>query len=222
MPTPATHAGLVRRGRGAESFAMDRALDPHAPPTAAATRPTVPGEMLERLAARRTRSRVAPRALAALGALALSGCARAPEQAVSVVCSEIQPAGGAPGAPAPAVGPDDVLEVVVALDSVPAGPGSVRVRVDGLADPGLVAFFMPPPTAASAAMTLQPPPTFQGCVAVAPAGFELQAPSAPRAKAWVRVSSDRPVRVRPRVEGRAVDEPLLLEPGTSGVVGWGG
>ncbi len=207
---------------------MDSAMDPRtqssSPAPADRTHPPpVPGNVIEWLAARPLRW------LAALGALALAGCARDPEQAVPVTCSEIH-AAGAPSAPAPGpggppalgVGPEDILEIVVVLDSVPPGPGSVRVRVDGLAEPGVVAFFMPPPTAAAAGMTLQPPPTFQGCAAAAPAGFELHAPAAPRAKAWVRVSSDRPVRVRPRAAGRAIAKPLLLTPGTSGVVGWSG
>jgi hypothetical protein len=71
-------------------------------------------------------------------------------------------------------------------------------------------------------MALAPPVRFQGCATVAAAGIELRAPFAPRAKAWVRVSSDRPVRVRPRVAGRRTEAPLLLNPGTSGIVGWDG
>jgi len=135
-----------------------------------------------------------------------------------VVCTEISPVGGG-GA---TVRPEDVLELVVVLDSVPAGPGSVRVRVDGLAESGVVQFFMPPLTAAAAGMALAPPATFRGCAALAPAGLELRAPVAPRAKAWVRVSSDRAVRVRPRVAGRRSDAPVLITPGTSGIVGWEG
>ena len=179
----------------------------------------------------------AVRALLGATAMAALACGRAPEVAVPVTCSEIHPVGAsAPAAPAPtppegatggraptlAVGADDVLELVVMLDSVPAGPGSVRVRVDGLAEPGIVKFFMPPPTAAAAGMALAPPARFQGCATIAAAGIELRAPVAPRAKAWVRVSSDRPVRVRPRVAGRRTEAPLLLTPGTSGIVGWEG
>jgi hypothetical protein len=81
---------------------------------------------------------------------------------------------------------------------------------------------MPPATAAAAGMALAPPATFQGCAAIAAAGIELRAPVAPRARAWVRVSSDRPVRVRPRVAGRRSESPLLLLPGASGIVGWEG
>lgn len=164
--------------------------------------------------------------------IAVVGCAQPLERVIAVTCSEIAPLGAEAGAASPgevpaesalapplAIGPDDVLELVVVLDSVPAGPGSVRVRVDGLAEPGLVKFFMPPPTAAAAGMALTPPATFQGCAGVAPTGLELRAPVAPRGKAWVRVSTDRPVRVRPRILGRAA-EPVMVMPGTSEVVGW--
>jgi hypothetical protein len=71
-------------------------------------------------------------------------------------------------------------------------------------------------------MALAPPVRFQGCATIAAAGIELRAPVAPRAKAWVRVSSDRPVRVRARAAGRRAEEPLLITPGTSGIVGWEG
>jgi hypothetical protein len=173
------------------------------------------------------------RALLVVTAIAALACDRAPEIAVPVTCSEMHPVGAAAPAPQPggatgglapalAVGPDDVLELIVMLDSVPPGPGSVRVRVDGLAEPGIVRFFMPPPTATAAGMALAPPARFQGCATIAAAGIELRAPVAPRAKAWVRVSSDRPVRVRPRVAGRRTEAPLVLTPGTSGTVGWEG
>lgn len=161
-------------------------------------------------------------AAALVVAAALGACARAPEVAVPVLCSEVLPAGGtAATGDAPSLGVDDVLDLVVALDSVPPGPGRVLVRVDGLAEAGLVRFLLPPAAAAAVGMTLQPPPSFHGCGALGPVGFELRAPSAPRAKAWVRVSSDRPVRVRPRVAGRA-SEPVLVAPGASAVVEWGG
>lgn len=175
------------------------------------------------------------RALAAtLSTIALAGCAGAPDQVVPVTCASIRPAATPAGAAAPgpqpegsltpplAVGPDDVLELVVVLDSVPDGPGSVRVRVDGLAEPGVIAFFMPPPTAAAAGMALAPPASFTGCAAIAAAGLELHAPAAPRAKAWVRVSSDRPVRVRSRVAGRRTGPLLVIKPGSSGMVSWEG
>lgn len=177
-------------------------------------------------------------ALAALGA-----CARATSTAIPVRCSEILPIAAAAadssasalpargaGAPdstataglAPALGvePDQVLDLIVVLDSVPPGPGSVLVRVDRLDERGLVEFFMPPPTAAAAGMTLEPPPTFQGCAVIAAAGLELRAPFAPRAKAWVRASTDRAVRVRLRVGRRTTEEPLLIDPGTSGIIHW--
>ena len=165
--------------------------------------------------------------------LTLIGCNQPIENAIPVSCTEITPQGFGTAAPLPGggpvegglappltVGPEDTLELVVVLDSVPDGPGSVLVRVDALDEPGLVTFFMPPPTAAAAGMALQPPATFQGCAAVEPLGLELRAPEAPRSKAWIRVSTDRPVRVRPRVPNRRV-EPVMVVPGTSEVVAWG-
>lgn len=164
--------------------------------------------------------------------LTLLGCTRPLESAIAVSCTEIIPQGSGPATPTIGASPDemglapslevgaqDVLELVVVLDAVPEGPGSVLVRVDPLAEPGLVEFFMPPPTAAAAGMALQPPATFQGCAAVAPVGIELRAPEAPRSKAWIRVSTDRAVRVRPRVPNRRV-EPVVIVPGTSEVVSW--
>ena len=170
-------------------------------------------------------------ALALASLLLLAACGQPLDRAIEVTCSEIAPA-AASGAPAPAPGdsalapplavtPDDTLDLFVTLDSVPPGPGSVRIRVDGLAEPGLVKFFMPPPTAAAAGMALQPPATFGGCAAVAPAGLGLHAPWAPRAKAWVRVSTDRPVRVQPRIPGRRAD-PVIVMPKASAIVGWEG
>lgn len=102
------------------------------------------------------------RALAAL--LVLIGCGQPIDQAIAVVCSEIARAGsgaaaptdsaGGTLAPALAIGPADTLALFIVLDSVPPGPGSVRVRVDRLEEPGIVKFFMPPPTAAAAGMAL--------------------------------------------------------------------
>ena len=102
------------------------------------------------------------RALAAL--LVLIGCGQPIDQAIAVVCSEIARAGsgaaaptdsaGGTLAPALAIGPADTLALFIVLDSVPPGPGSVRVRVDRLGEPGIVKFFMPPPTAAAAGMAL--------------------------------------------------------------------
>jgi hypothetical protein len=125
-------------------------------------------------------------------------------------------------APALAVKPEDVLELVVVIDSVPSGPGQVMVRIDRLDEPGVVKFFMPPPTAAAAGMALAPPPVFQGCAAISAPGIELHAAVAPRGKAWVRASTNRAVRVRLHIASRKSQEPLLIDPGTSGIVRWEG
>lgn len=121
--------------------------------------------------------------------------------------------------PAAAALPGDTLELLVRLDEVPPGGGSVRVRVDPLAEPGVVTFTDAPPTAVAAAMALAPPPLFQGCAAAAPTGMELRAPAAPRGRAWVRISSDRPVRVRV-VAGATSGGPAVVAPGASATVDW--
>ena len=67
--------------------------------------------------------------------LTLIGCTQPLGNAIAVSCTEITPQaagpaqpppGGEPGerglAPALTVGPEDILELVVVLDSVPAGP----------------------------------------------------------------------------------------------------
>lgn len=186
-----------------------------------------------------------PAAFRLTGVLLLAGafgCARAGEASIEVACTEIALRGGTrldstAGAPAatgadqaesdggsaaaPALGVDDPLELVVRIDSVPPGPGSLLIRVDGLADPGVVAFSLPPMTAAAAAMALTAAPRFQGCAAMAAEGIELRAPVAPLGKAWVRVSTDRPVRVRAIAAGRSA-EALVVLPGSSGTVAWGG
>lgn len=155
-----------------------------------------------------------PRRIAALVAvLTVCACGSAEEPMIPVACTETTPT------TRPTVAATDTLDLFVVLDSVPSGAGSVRLRVDGLAQPGIVNFFLPPPTAAAAGMALQPPETFAGCAATAPAGLELRAPRAPRGKAWVRVSTDRPVRVHPLAAGRRA-APAVVSPGESAIVGW--
>jgi hypothetical protein len=151
--------------------------------------------------------------LATAGVAGMTACARPPERAIAVACRSVATSAAAAVA-------TDTLELIITVDSVPPGPGVVLVRVDPLSEPGVVTFSAPPPTAAAAGMALAPPPRFQGCAAIAPGGLELRAALAPRAKAWVRVSSDRVVRVRAVVGGRASDAPALVAPGSSGTVGW--
>ena len=64
-------------------------------------------------------------------------------------------------------------------------------------------------------MTLDVPARYHGCAALAPVGLELRAPFPPRGKAWVRVSTDRPVRLRLRASA-----PVLTRPGKSALASW--
>ena len=157
--------------------------------------------------------------------LVLIGCVPVAPEPVSVACAEIQPAAAdAPGSEgdtaiaAATVGPADTLDLFVILDSVPPGPGSVGLWVNGLAEPGIVRFFQPPATA----MALTPLPSFQGCAPAAARGTSAaRGPLAPHGKAWVRVSTDRTVRLRVTIQGgRPTTQPALVDPGASGVARW--
>jgi hypothetical protein len=68
-------------------------------------------------------------------------------------------------------------------------------------------------------MALAAPPRYGGCAALAPHGLQLSALRAPRGKAWVRVSTDRPVRLR--VAGGAWTlAPVVVTPGASALAPW--
>ena len=123
------------------------------------------------------------------------------------------------GAPAAEPGAADTLEVVLVFDALPRGSGGLRLRVDGLAEPGLVAFEAPRPGAAAAGLSLEAPARYHGCAAAASRGIELRAPVPPRAKAWLRVSTDRPVRVRVSDAQRRLG-PVVVNAGGSALVPW--
>ncbi len=71
----------------------------------------------------------------------------------------------------------------------------------------------------AAGMTLDVPARYHGCAALAPVELELRAPFPPRGKAWVRVSTDRPVRLHLRTGERA-SAPVLTRPGKSALASW--
>lgn len=152
-----------------------------------------------------------------VAATLLAACTSVPDLVPVTCAATTLPADGPPVAPA------DTLDLVIHLDRSPKG--AVLVRVDPLDEDGVVTFQgTPPPTAAAVAMALTLSGTFQGCVAPAAPGFVLRAPEAPREKAWVRVSSDRPVRVEVRTgEGREVTRVvtgLSVDPGASARADW--
>ena len=159
-------------------------------------------------------SRAGARRIAAAGLLlAPLACARPELPSGPITCAAVRPS----GRDAPEVRADDPLEVYVVFDSVPAEAGGVRLRVDGLGQGGIVNFGEPTPTAAG--MTLDVPARYHGCAALAPVGLELRAPFPPRGKAWVRVSTDRPVRLHLRAGERA-SAPVLTRPGKSALASW--
>jgi hypothetical protein len=160
-------------------------------------------------------------AVAALGC-ALGGCTGPQPASVDVACAAFAlPGGSADGTEATArePGAGDTLEVVVVFDSLPRGSGGVRVRVDSLAEGGMVSFLAPRPGSAAAGMALATPPRYDGCAALAPDGLQLSASHAPRRKAWVRISTDRPVRLRV-AGGRQTLPPLVVTPGASALAPW--
>jgi hypothetical protein len=170
-------------------------------------------------------SHVARRVAAVAGlACALGGCARPEPASVDVACAAFALPGGSAGAGDAAArepGAGDTLEVVIVFDSLPRASGGVRVRVDSLAEGGMVSFLAPHPGSAAAGMALATPPRYGGCAALAPHGLQLSASHPPRGKAWVRVSTDRPVRLRVAGGGRTL-APVLVTPGASALAPWSG
>lgn len=172
---------------------------------------------------RRVRRRSA-RLPALLIAALVTGCGSEPA-AVAVECAveTLGPAGSAdPRGPRTA---SDTIDVLLHVGAAPPS-GSVRlmVRVDPLSEPGAVTFGAGTPgTAAAVAVALTERAVFHGCLGEAPSGFRLTASAAPRGRAWLRVSADRPVAVRLTVGeedagGRAAV--VSVGPGGSAATSW--
>ena len=116
----------------------------------------------------------------------------------------------------------DTLEVVVTLDPLQEGRrGTVLVRVDPLAE-GFVTFNPPDPNGSAAALAVTPAGRFVGCVAFGVAEFRLTTPAVLARHAWLRVTTDRVVRVR--VESpdslRLSVEDGGIQAGASGTIAW--
>lgn len=152
-------------------------------------------------------------ATAWLPALLLGGCLEPTAPPLPpVACWVLGEAGGA-----------DTLRVTVSLDSLGEDHGGrVLVRVDRIAD-GFVRFRDPRPDVAAAALAVTPGGRFVGCAGPSRDGLRFSLPARHARKAWMRVSSEHPVRVG--VEGPpgqgTLGEPLTIRPGASGVVTWG-
>jgi hypothetical protein len=147
--------------------------------------------------------------------LALAACAPTSGAEVAATCVSF----ALTDAPTSEPSARDTLELVVVFDSLPRGSGGLRLRVDRLAEPGMVSFAAPKPGSAAAGMSLQVPARYHGCAAMSPHGLELRSPYPPREKAWVRVSTDRPVRLRIAGGERTIG-PLITRPGESALVPW--
>jgi hypothetical protein len=106
----------------------------------------------------------------------------------------------------------------------PSGVLRLMVRADPLSEPGAVSFAEgTPSTAAAVALALTERAVFHGCLGEAPTAFRLRASSAPRSRAWLRVSTDRPVSVRLTVGEQGVDRrsvSIPVAPGTSAEASW--
>jgi len=116
----------------------------------------------------------------------------------------------------------DTLEVVVTLDPLEdARKGEMLIRVDPLAD-AFVTFQPPDPNGSAAALAVTPEGRFVGCVGFSVGSYRLATPGSFARHFWLRVATDRPVRVRlqaPDSTRLGVRDPVLLA-GTSATLPW--
>lgn len=157
----------------------------------------------------RTASRGIVRPLVLLAGLLASGCAEPPPPAAC------RTAGGfASSAPVTA---HDTVNVILALPAR-EDPFELLVRVDALEDEGIVNLTSVPPTTVAAGLALTTSATFSICVSRAPRAVVFQGEAVPRGKAWLQVSTDRPVRTSVRLggdDGHTLDPALVVVPGRS-------
>lgn len=121
-----------------------------------------------------------------------------------------------------AEGGRDTLDVTVTLDPLEdVRRGEILVRIDPLAD-AFVTFQPPDPTGSAAALAVTPAGRFVGCVGFAVGGFALRTPASYARHAWLRVASDRPVRVRVQAPDstRLGAEDPVIGVGASGTLPW--
>jgi len=112
--------------------------------------------------------------------------------------------------------------VTLTLDLVEeASRGKVLVRVDGLGD-GFVTFQDPDPSAAAAALAVTPAGRFVGCAGFSVAAFRLRTPARLARKAWLRVSTERTVKLTLTAEdGSSLSSgETVVAPGASAVASW--
>ncbi len=152
-------------------------------------------------------------ALPLLLPLLLAGCLDAPVRELpDVVCESVDATGA------------DTATVRVRTDSLQAVAGRLLVRVDRVAEgPGSTGGDTDGAGGLAAGLALDSGVIFRGCSG-ASSELLLMVPGRAMRKGWLRVGSDRPVRIV--VESGARDGTpggeTLLRPGESGVIRWEG
>lgn len=139
---------------------------------------------------------------------------------VSAACSGVGTDPGDPplpvcgSAPAPiATGAGDTLDVVVRVAG--NGPAALLVRVDR---PGESDIAFPPDAplgVAAAGLAVGSRGVFQVCAAADPAEIGFRAAAVPHERAWLRVTTRRPVRARLEFDGGAPGAVVRVGPGLS-------
>lgn len=164
---------------------------------------------------------VRPRSAPVVLAAVLAGCGSAPDDVPSLQCTALVAPADAPDP----VLPTDTLDLVLALPAGPVEPLEVLVRVDSVASEGIVLFPVgAPATVAAAGATLTTRAVWTVCVSSAPRALVFRpADTVPRDKAWLRASTDRPVRVFVQTGaggGATRDRLLAVPPGRSSRGRW--
>ncbi|MGD2068822.1 MAG: hypothetical protein PVI57_09150 [Gemmatimonadota bacterium] len=164
---------------------------------------------------------VRPRSAPFVLAVVLAGCGPTPDDAPSLLCTALVAPADAPDP----VLPTDTLDLVLSFPTRPGEPLDVLVRVDSVASEGIVLFPAgPPATVAAAGATLTTRAIWTVCVSSAPRALVFRrADTVPPTKAWLRASTDRPVRVVVQTgvgEGATRDRLLTVSPGRSSRGRW--
>lgn len=121
-----------------------------------------------------------------------------------------------------AAGAGEPLVLHIDADSVGEGlRGRILIRVDSLVH-SFVAMRGATSADAAVGIATTPAARFQGCVVYGAAETRMLIGAANLEKAWLRIGSDRPVRVRMEsVYGPAIEaDEVEVPPGDSGVFTW--
>lgn len=123
------------------------------------------------------------------------------------------PSCGSAPAPRPSA-EGDTLHVVVRVAG--NGPAALLLRVDPPGESGIE--FPPdaPPGASAAGLAVSSRGVFQVCASADPAEIGFRTEAVPHGRAWLRVTTRRPVRARLEFEGGAPGAVVAAVPGVSG------